>query len=87
MKIHEAAVSVLHETKNPAVMWGDTWLLHAIAERAQAKWRGRMSLTERRVLGALTRDPGVLVPGKTRSGGRERMVRIFRLPEESPTVS
>lgn len=82
MKIWEAAVAVLHETDNPAVMWGDTALLHAIANRARASWRGQMSRTERLVLQALSREPGILIPGKTNIPQTGRDVRIFRLPSE-----
>ena len=73
MKIHEAAVAVLRETKNPAVMWGDAHLLHTIAERAQVPWRGRASLTERRVLDALTRDPSILIAKKTLLAADDRV--------------
>ena len=74
----DAAVLVLRETGNPAVMWGDTHLLHEIAKRAGLKINGWK--TERQVLNNLTRCPGILIPKHTICGGHERLVRIFRLP-------
>ncbi len=78
-RVCDCAVEVLRETNNPAVMWGDTSLLHQIADRAGIKSANKMSLTERQVLAALTSQPGILIPKKTLSG-RNRAVRIFRLP-------
>ena len=80
MKMHEAAVEVLRETDNQAVMFGDEQLLHLILERADpgcyhGAWEG-----SKRVLDALSRDPGILKPGKTMCGNR--VVRVFRMPEE-----
>lgn len=77
-RVCHAAVEVLRETNNPAVMWGDTVLLHQIAERAGIKHNGWV--TETRVLNALSARPGILVPGFTYTG-RGRRVRIFRLLE------
>jgi hypothetical protein len=76
----EAAVQILRETQNAAVMYGDATLLHLIAKRAGLKAAGRD--TERRVLKLLSMSPGILVPKKTRLGNG-RLVRIFRLPEEA----
>lgn len=78
-RICDAAVEVLRETNNPAVMWGDVHLLHMIADRADAKCKGKMTKTERGILAALTRQPGILVPRHTYCHGKR--VRIFRLPE------
>ncbi len=82
MKAWEAAVQILRETKNPAVMWGDAGLLHDIAERMG--WPHDAWKTEKRVLDALTANPGILIRKKTMChtgpGNRERAVRIFRLP-------
>ncbi len=83
MKAWEAAVAVLRRTKNPAVMRGDAQLLHDIAE--EMGWPHDAWKSEKRVLDALTRDPGILIPKMTMShtgpGSRERAVRIFRMPK------
>jgi len=76
MKAWEAAVEVLKETDNPAVMWGDGSLLHMIA--AKLGWKHEAMKTERRVLNALSRNPGLLVPSLVRG---HRILRVFRLPE------
>jgi hypothetical protein len=76
----QAAVDVLYETDNPAVMFGDSRLLHMIAKRMG--WGANAWLTEDRVMAALNRSPGVLVKGKTRLGSG-RIVSIFRLPEQA----
>ncbi len=83
MKIWEAAIAVLQETDNPAVMWGDVGLLHSIAERAglQIPVTTKLFVTEQRVLNALTRTPGRLQATYTTTG-RGRRVRIFRLSDE-----
>lgn len=78
MRVWEAAVQVLRETENEAVMWGDEGLLHMIAERMG--WKHDGWNTSARVLNALTKCPGPLVAKKTRTG-RNRLVRVFRLPE------
>ncbi len=80
MRTCDAAALVLRETGNPAVMWGDEHLLHLIASRAGLKNPGAWK-TSAAVLNNLTRCPGILIAKMTRSGGHERMVRIFRLPE------
>lgn len=80
MRICDAAVEVLRETGNAAVMHGDLPLLVQIAKR-HGHYDGHPLWVEKRVLSALTSTPGSLVPGKTRNG-RGRLVRIFRLPEE-----
>ncbi len=79
MRVCDAAVEVLKETGNPAVMWGDVGLCHKIAERAGSKTDGHLLDTERRVIAALARQPGILLPKFTWCKGRR--VRIFRLPE------
>lgn len=78
MLIWEAAVEILRETKNDAVMWGDTSLLHMISDRAGCGHDGWK--TEIRVLNALSQSPGPFVERKTRIGNG-RLVRVFRLPE------
>lgn len=77
-RVCDAAVEILRETDNPAVMWGDAHLLHLIAERSGMN--ANAWITEKRVLDALTRQPGVLVPKLARAA-HGRVVRIFRLPE------
>lgn len=76
----DAAVLVLRESRNPAVGAGDSGLLHTIAERAGIAPNGW--ITEKRVLDALTRRPGELVPGWFRTS-HGRTARQFVLPEES----
>jgi hypothetical protein len=80
MRTCEAAVLVLRETDNPAVMWGDEHLLHMIAERAGLRARKNSWHTSKAVLNNLTRCPGILISKMTK-GGHERWVRIFSLPE------
>jgi hypothetical protein len=80
----DAAVLVLHETGNPAVMWGDHGLCHLIAARAGMPAAGRAWKTPARVLANLARCPGDLVPGFTTCGPRRRPVRIFWLREHAP---
>lgn len=75
-RICDHALDVLKETGSCAVMWGDVRLLHTIAERAGLPSEGPQ--TPRRILAALSRTPGVLVPGTATVGGRR--VRAFRLP-------
>lgn len=84
MRTCDAAVLVLRETDNPAVMWGDEGLLHLIAQRAGLRVTGRAWKTSAAVLDNLSRCPGKLIPGYVagHTGGRERAVRIFRLPEK-----
>jgi len=84
MRTCDAAVLVLRETDNPAVMWGDEGLCHLIAERAELSTVGRAWLTSDRVLRNLDRQPGELVAGTTLTGANRR-VRIFWLPEHAPS--
>lgn len=81
-RVCDAAVEVLRETNNPAVMWGDGYLLHLISERAGRESDGYK--TEQRVLSALNRTPGELKKWKTACGWRGRWVSIFYLPEHFP---
>lgn len=83
MRVCDAAVAVLTETGNPAVMWGDTGLLHLIAERAGLPSKDRAWKTENAVLAALSRRPGDLVKGLTREA-HGRRVRIFWLKGHAP---
>lgn len=83
MRTCDAAVEVLRETDNPAVMWGDEGLLHLIAERAKLRSRRRAWKTSDRVLANLSRKHDGLVPGHT-TVGNGRKVRIFWLPEHAP---
>ena len=88
MKTWEAAVQVLRETDNPAVMWGDEGLLHQIANRAGIGSTGRFARGHVRssaVLDNLARSPGILVAKQTyvHITGRKRWVRIFYLPEHA----
>lgn len=78
LRVCDAAIQVLRETDNAAVMWGDEGLLHMIAERLG--WKHECTKTSDRVLAALGKTPGALVPGYTRCFNN-RLVRIFRLPE------
>lgn len=81
----DATIEHLRETDNPAVMWGDTGLIHAIADRLG--WEHHAWKTEKRLLDALSKTPGDLVPGYTVvriPGVGMRDVRIFRLPEKVP---
>lgn len=84
MRTCDAAVLVLRETNNPAVMWGDERLCHLIANRAGMRAVGRAWKTSARVLANLARCPGDLVPGFTTCGPRRRPVRIFWLGEHAP---
>ncbi len=78
----DAAVEVLRETDNPAVMWGDEGLLHAIADRAGLKACNRAWQTSAAVLNNLARQPGDLVSRLTLAANGRR-VRIFYLPEHA----
>ncbi len=79
----QAAIKILRETDNPAVMWGDEGLLHMIAE--ELGWEHKAWETSDRVMKALNRSPGKLHKRKTQLGGRRgpngRIVSIFILPE------
>jgi hypothetical protein len=79
----DAAVAVLRETNNPAVMWGDEGLCHLIADRAQLRTSGRAWKTSDAVLANLARCHDGLVAGTTTCHGKRR-VRIFWLPEHAP---
>ena len=75
-KVPEAAVRVLRRTDNPGVMWGDSALLHLIAEEAGMPhdcW-----LTEKRVLDALSRYGSELFEQRQARGPRG-WVRRFQL--------
>lgn len=65
-------------------MYGDSGLLHLIAERAGMISRGKAWKTEEAVLQALTRQPGELIPCTTLGPTGNRRVRIFYLPEHFP---
>jgi hypothetical protein len=78
VRICDAAVLVLRETNNPAVMTTDAGLLHAICERAGRPHRGFR--TEKLIMAALSKQPGVLIPRRTK-GYRNITMRIFYLPE------
>ena len=83
MRTCDAAVAVLRESNNPAVMWGDEGLCHMIADRAQLRSSGRAWKTSDCVLSNLARCHDGLIAGKTTCHGR-RAVRIFWLPEHAP---
>jgi hypothetical protein len=74
----DAAIEVLRETNNSAVMWGDEGLLHLIAERLG--WKHEAWKTSDRVLATLAKTPGELIARKTQLIGG-RWVRCFHLPE------
>lgn len=79
MRVCDAACQVLRETGNPAVMFGDEGLLHLIAERMG--WKHEAWKTSDRVLNAIRKTPGDLVPVRT-LGHRNRPTRRFVLPEK-----
>lgn len=86
MRVCDAAVEVLGETDNPAVMWGDCGLLDMIARRAGLRWRcvpHAAADMHTRVLNALSKQPGELVKGTT-LGGNGRRLRIFWLRGHEP---
>ena len=76
MRACDAAVEVLRETDNPAVMWGDEGLLHEIADKLG--WKHDAWHTSNRVLRALAKTPGALEKRRTLCHGH--WVLIFRLP-------
>lgn len=86
MRVCDAALEILRETHNPAVMWGDSGLCHMIAQRAGMRTQDRAWQTEARVLENLARQPGELVPRFT-CAMTGRRVRIFYLPEHAPTAA
>lgn len=83
VRVCDVAVSVMIETGNPSVMYGDEWLCHQIANRLG--WEPDGPWTTRRVLSNLARTPGKLIPGKVRMPSdccaRGQLVRHFALPE------
>lgn len=87
-RVCDVAVEVLMETDNPSVMYGDDWLCHEIARRMG--WDHEGYKTTRRVLAALARTPGVLVPSEVRSlsgsCARGQWVRCFELPQGLMTI-
>lgn len=88
VRVCDAAVAVLRETNNPAVMWGDCGLIDLIHERAGLKKSRWVEIRHAQVLNALSRQPGnELVAGRTKahvSGCGERYVRIFWLRGHEP---
>jgi len=81
LRVCDAALLVLAETGNPAVMWGDERLCHMIAERCC--WEPQGPATSKRVLAALAKTPGDLKPrlvAVTGHRGAEMLVRRFDLP-------
>lgn len=77
MRTWEAAIMVLLDTGNPSVMWGDSGLLHAIADRLGRPHNAWA--TEARILSALSRAPGILRK-RYAAGLRGRAVLAFDLP-------
>ena len=80
VRVCDAAERVLLESGNPAVMWGDERLCHMIAERCG--WEPQGPATSKRVLAALSKTPGRLVPrlvAVTGHRGGEMLVRRFEL--------
>lgn len=74
--VAEHTIDVLRETQCPWVQYGDTRLLHMIAERCGYESDG--IATEVRILGALSKRPGRLIKSIVRVSGRS--VRRFSLP-------
>lgn len=83
VRVCDAAVSVLRETKNPAVMVGDSFLLHEIANRAKIRSAQQGWKTEHNVIAALAKCPGDLI-SRMILGVHNKLVRIFYLPECAP---
>lgn len=95
----DVAEEWLRETGNPAIVWGDGGFCE-IAKRAGSvrrvpfQTRGGHVIADhplaiaKRVLDALSRQPGNLVPGKVSlrgySSGFAEYGRIFYLPEHAP---
>ncbi len=83
MRVCDAALEVLLETKNPSVMYGDEWLCHRIADKMQ--WEHEGPYTSRRVLSALAKTPGRLVKGLIKMPSdccaRGQTALHFQLPE------
>jgi hypothetical protein len=80
----QAAAAILRETEQPAIGWGDSGLLHAVAKRIGFDHEGPK--TEQRVLSKLEQSyAGVLVKGYASYPGRGRArVRRYWLPETAP---
>lgn len=80
MRVCDATVDTLKVTGNDAVMWGDCVLLNMVADCLG--WEHEYWRTEKRVLDALSKTPGILEPVFTRIriSGRDRLVRCFRMP-------
>lgn len=77
-RICDAVVEVLRETDNDAITTEDLGLIGMVAQRMG--WPPGHPITSAyRVIGALGRVPGELVPGYT-LGFRNHRIRIFRLP-------
>lgn len=83
MRVCDATISVLIETGNPSLMYGDEWLCHQIADRLG--WEHQGPQTTRRVLAALARTPGRLEKGFVRMPSdccaRGQLALHFQLPE------
>jgi len=81
MRICDAAKQILIETDNPAVSLEDTGLIGLIAKRA-GKLRDKEYPSDRhvRIINALSKQPGNLVPNFTLQAGTNRRIRLFRLP-------
>ena len=95
-RICDITAAVLRETENPAVMWGDSGLLDQIVARAGSTPKRPIRLAGggevadlpaagwKRILDALTRQPGELIPGHTEQPDGRIALRIFWLPEHAP---
>lgn len=78
----QVAASLLRETGNPAIGWGDSGLLHQVADMLGMPHEGPRS--ERKVLDRIERShQGVLEKRHVEVGGRYGNVRQFMLPEKS----
>lgn len=77
MRVWEAAIAVLKETDNPAIMWGDIRLLHMVAEKLG--WEHEGPKTTDRVMSALSASPGQLIKSKAFVGNRK--VNCFSLKQ------
>ena len=80
MRCCDAAIEVLRETNNPAVMAGDLGLLHMIADRLD--WKHEGPRTTDRVIAALHKTPGELLRKYT-LGSRNQRTSLFILPERA----
>ena len=76
MKVWEATVEVLRDTDNDGIMWGDSGLLHMVAEKLG--WKHEAWKTENRVLAALRKNPGILIRSNVLCHGH--WVTNFELP-------